>query len=139
MLQLLIGTDIPFMKFRRFAYLFSGALMLITLGWFFTRGPRYSVDFTGGTMIMLRTASTVHADVIRGALEKANIAAELQQIAGPAGFSDFLIRFRTEADPVQIVLDAVHQNLPGVPVELRSKGTVCPKGGGQLRRKSAWP
>ena len=44
MFQLLIGTDIPFMKYRRFAYVFSGALLAVTLAWFFTRGPRYSVD-----------------------------------------------------------------------------------------------
>ena len=82
MLQLLVGTDIPFMKFRRFAYVFSGTLIAITLLWFFAKGPRYSVDFTGGTMLQIRTSQPVHPDQLRRALEAAHLAAEIQQMSG---------------------------------------------------------
>ena len=65
MFQLLIGTDIPFMKHRRLAYLFSGALVLATAAWLVVKGPRYSVDFTGGTLVQIRTSQVVPARCLR--------------------------------------------------------------------------
>ena len=40
MLQMLIGTNLPFMQYRRFAYLFSAVLVVATIGgWSCTAGP----------------------------------------------------------------------------------------------------
>ena len=48
MLQMLIGTNIPFMRYRRWAYLFSAVLIVSTIVWLVVHGgPYYSVDFTG--------------------------------------------------------------------------------------------
>lgn len=138
MLQLLVGTDIPFMKFRRFAYLFSGAVLLLTLFWFFTKGPRYAVDFTGGTLLQVRTSQTLHADQLRKALDGSGIAAEIQQVAGDAGVSEFIIRFKTEGDAVALVQDAVKKAMPDVQLELRRNETVGPKVGDDLRKKAIW-
>ena len=135
MLQLLVGTDIPFMKFRRFAYILSGALMLVTLGWFFTKGPKYSVDFTGGTLLQVRTSQPVHADQLRQALEAAGLGAEIQQMTGDSQ-NEYMIRFRTDGDPVTLVQDAVAKRLPGITLELRRNETVGPKVGTDLRQKA---
>lgn len=135
MLQLLVGTDIPFMKFRRFAYVFSGILLLITIGWFFAKGPKYSVDFTGGTLLQVRTNQPMHADQLRQALEAAGLAAEIQQMTGE-GDNEYMIRFRTDGDPVAQVTDAVAKSLPGVTLELRRNETVGPKVGNDLRQKA---
>ena len=137
MLQLLIGTDIPFMKFRRYAYAVSGALLAITLAFFFIKGPRYSVDFTGGTLLQVRTNQPLHADQLRNALESAHIAAEIQQMTGESQ-NEYIIRFRTEGDPVTLVQNAVRQSLPGVELELRRNETVGPKVGNDLRTKAIW-
>ena len=137
MLQLLVGTNIPFMKFRRFAYVFSGTLLAFTLIWFFAKGPRYSVDFTGGTMLQIRTTPAVHADRLRASLQAAHIDAELQQMTGESQ-NEYLIRFRTEGDPVKLVQDAISQHLPGVTMELRGNATVGPKVGADLRTKAFW-
>jgi len=137
MLQLLVGTDIPFMKFRRFAYVFSGTLIAITLVWFFAKGPRYSVDFTGGTMLQIRTGQPVHPDQLRRALEAAHLAAEIQQMSGE-GQTEYIIRFRTEGDPVALVQAAIQKSLPGVTMELRGNSTVGPKVGADLRSKAFW-
>ena len=135
MLQLLVGTDIPFMKFRRFAYVFSGALLLVTLGWFFAKGPKYSVDFTGGTLLQVRTNQPMHADQLRQALEAAGLAAEIQQMTGEDQ-NEYMIRFRTDGDPVALVQAAVTKSLPGVTLELRRNETVGPKVGSDLRQKA---
>ena len=137
MLQLLVGTNIPFMKFRRFAYVFSGALLAITLVWFFTKGPRYSVDFTGGTLLQIRTNQPMHPDQLRKALETAHLDAEIQQMTGESQ-NEYIIRFRTAGDPVALVQDAIQKNLPGVTMELRGNATVGPKVGSDLRTKAFW-
>ena len=137
MFQLLIGTDIPFMKFRRFAYVFSGVLVLATLGWLLTKGPRYSVDFTGGTLLQIRTSQVVAADRLRSALEAEGIQAELQQMTGE-NQNEYIIRFRTEGDPVTQVQAAVDKHLTDVTMELRRNETVGPKVGRDLRDKALW-
>ncbi len=137
MLQLLVGTNIPFMKFRRFAYAFSGALLAFTLIWFFAKGPRYSVDFTGGTLLQIRTNQPVHPDQLRKALEAAHLAAEIQQMTGESQ-NEYIIRFRTQGDPVALVQDAIQKNMPGIVMELRRNETVGPKVGNDLRSKAFW-
>ncbi|HEV2104569.1 MAG TPA: protein translocase subunit SecF [Candidatus Eisenbacteria bacterium] len=136
MLQILHATDIPFMRFRRLAYVFSGTLLLVTLAWFFARGPRYSVDFTGGTLLQVRTSRIVHPDEVRAALRAAGIEAELQQLTGQAQ-SEYLLRFKIEnRDPFTLVQQALESRLPGTKVELRGIQTVGPKVGGDLRSKA---
>ena len=135
MLQLLIGTDIPFMKYRRFAYVFSGLLILATLGWYFTKGPRYSVDFTGGTLLQIRTSQVVPPDRLRAGLEAEGVQAELQQMTGGSE-NEYLLRFHTQGDPVAQVQAAVSKHLPGVTMELRRNETVGPKVGSDLRQKA---
>ena len=137
MLQLLVGTDIPFMKFRRMAYIFSGLVLAVTLIFFFTTGPRYSVDFTGGTLLQVRTSQPVHPDQLRKALEDAGLQAELQQLTGDSE-NEYLVRFRTEGDPVALVQAAVAKGLPGIDLELRRNETVGPKVGADLRSKALW-
>lgn len=137
MFQLLIGTDIPFMKFRRFAYVFSALTVLLSIGWFVVKGPRYSVDFTGGTLLQIRTSQVVHADQLRKALETEGISAELQQLTGESQ-NEYLLRFRTDKDPVTIVQAAVDKHLPGITMELRRNETVGPKVGRDLRDKAVW-
>lgn len=137
MFQLLIGTDIPFMRYRRFAYVFSGLLVVATLAWFFTRGPRYSVDFTGGTLLQIRTSRTVPADRLRAALSAEGLEVELQQLTGESQ-NEYMLRFRTQGDPVAVVQGAVAKHLPGVSVELRRNETVGPKVGRDLRDKAMW-
>lgn len=138
MLQLLVGTDIPFMKFRRFAYVFSGLVVAATLVWYFAKGPRYSVDFTGGTQLQIRTSQPVAADKMRAALEASGIVAELQQMTGEGQPNEFILRFRTEGDAVALVQNAVAQHIPGVTLELRGNATVGPKVGNELRQKAVW-
>jgi preprotein translocase subunit SecF len=137
MFQLLIGTDIPFMKHRRFAYMVSGLLVAATAVWLFTKGPRYSVDFTGGTLIQIRTSEVVPADRLRQALAAEGLQVELQQMTGE-NQNEYLIRFRTEKDPVVIVQSAVDKHLAPITMELRRNETVGPKVGQDLRDKAIW-
>jgi len=141
MFQLLIGTDIPFMKFRRFAYLGSGALAVATAIWLVVHGgPKYSVDFTGGTLLQIRTSQVVPADHVRHALDGAGFkGVELQQMTGE-NRNEYLLRLQstTEHDLFTSVQTAIEQQNPGVKVDLRRTEKVGPKVGGELRQKAFW-
>lgn len=145
MLQILHGTDIPFMKHRRMAYFFSGAILLATLAMLVIKGPRYSVDFTGGTMVQIRTAPAAQVDAVRSALDAGGFkGAEIQQLTNAAK-DEFLIRVPievTEANDAKHVSerisDAISGKIAGTTIEVRRIETVGPKVGGELKSKAIW-
>lgn len=142
MFQFLIGTNIPFMKYRRFAYLFSAALVLATAAWLVVNGgPRYGVDFTGGTLLQVRLSQVVPADQVRSALDGSGLGAiELQQMTGE-NRDEFMIRTAVadqRQDLFPIVKTAIEGAVPGVTVELRRTEEVGPKVGRELQQKALW-
>ena len=133
MFQILHDTNIPFMKHRKLAYLFSGLIVLVTLFLLFTKGPRYSVDFTGGTLVQIRTAPAAHADDVRGAMDAAGFkGAEIQQMTGESA-DEFLIRVANdESDAKHIserISEAVTAKIAGTTVEVRRIESVGPQVG----------
>lgn len=141
MLQLLVGTNFAMMKHRRLAYLISGALVLATVGWLVVNGgPKYSVDFTGGRLLQIRTGTPLPADQVRAALEAGGFpGVELQQLTGEHR-NEFMIRMKNSAgaDPLAGVQAAIQARFPGETVELRRNELVGPKVGGELRQKAVW-
>jgi preprotein translocase SecF subunit len=146
MLQILHGTNIPFMKYRRMAYFFSGLLLLATLGWLFTKGPRYSVDFTGGTLIQFETVPALHSDVVRAAMDAAGFhGVELQQTtqrrANGTTQNAILVRVQSDTTEARTAAEqmsaAIEKQAPGTHVALLSDDHVGPKVGGELKQK-AW-
>ncbi|MFI5372683.1 MAG: hypothetical protein ACHQ52_14090, partial [Candidatus Eisenbacteria bacterium] len=141
MLQFLIGTDIPFMRYRRFTYFFSGALILATAVWLALHGgPKYSVDFTGGTLLQIRTDRVVAPDQMRAALDQAGLKGlELQQLTGQ-NTDEYMIRMKSQssADPFPPIKQALESRLGGVKVEFRGTAAVGPKVGSELRQKAIW-
>lgn len=142
MFQILHDTNIPFMKYRRVAYFFSIAFVLATVAWLVVKGPRYSVDFTGGTLLQIRTAPAAHADAVREALDAGGFkGAEVQQMTGEAK-DEFLIRVHSDTSDVRVIgpriVSAITSKLDGIQVEQRRIETVGPKVGGELRQKALW-
>jgi preprotein translocase SecF subunit len=143
MLQVLIGTHLPFMQYRRFAYVFSGALVLATIAWLVVNGgPRYSVDFTGGVLLQVRTSRVLEADPVRRALDGAGLkGVELQQMTGENA-QEFMLRVKqTETETSDLfptVQQAIRGAFPDVAVELRRTERVGPKVGRELREKAIW-
>ena len=143
MLQFLIGTNFPFMRYRRFAYLLSGSIAAATAVWLLAHGgPKYSVDFTGGTLLQIRLGRVLSADQVRQALDAGGLkGAELQQMTGE-NRAEFLIRIQTlgqgQGDLFARTRDAIHAHNPDVAVELRRTEAVGPKVGSELRAKALW-
>jgi preprotein translocase SecF subunit len=142
MFHLLTGTDIPFMRNRKFAYAFSAIMVISTIVWLIVHGgPKYSVDFTGGTLLQVRVSPVPHADEVRSALDAAGIrGVELQQMTAENA-DEFLIRAKVTqeaADLFPSVQRAIQTAKPGTTVELRRTERVGPKVGSELREKAIW-
>jgi preprotein translocase SecF subunit len=139
---MLLGTNIPFMKYRAYTYIFSGALILATLVWLVMHGgPRYSVDFTGGNLIQIRLSQIQPADQVRSALDASGLhGLEIQQMGGDAR-NEFLIRLQAtqgHENPFPVIQQEIEGKFPGTKVELRRTEQVGPKVGGELRQKAIW-
>jgi preprotein translocase SecF subunit len=142
MLQLLIGTKFPFMQYRRVAYTFSAVMVLATIAWLVIRGPKYSVDFTGGALLQVRTSRVLPADQVRQALDAGGLrGVELQQMKGEQA-NEFMIRAKLESgDPGDLfprARQAIENRFQGTTVELRRTERVGPKVGNELRQKAIW-
>ncbi|MBN2638159.1 MAG: protein translocase subunit SecDF [Bacteroidales bacterium] len=61
----LSNTHFDFISMRRYAYIFSGTLILLGLVSLFTRGLNFGVDFTGGRTYVVRFDQNVKTEPIR--------------------------------------------------------------------------
>src|SRR2546428_12484121 len=82
MIRLFATANYDFIKWRRWAYGLTAAIIIPGFALFLVRGLNYSIEFTGGTLIQVQTAEPVGTERIRGALDAAAIRdAEIQQFA----------------------------------------------------------
>ncbi|MBO7644178.1 MAG: protein translocase subunit SecDF [Bacteroidales bacterium] len=70
------NTNFDFIKARKWSYIISGALILISLGSIFIKGFTYGVDFTGGRTYVVRFDQGVTAEEIRAAVNNTFNAAD---------------------------------------------------------------
>ncbi len=131
------NPNIPFMKYRKYAYVLSTVLFLATLAYLVFVGPRYSVDFTGGTLLQVQTARPLPADDVRAVIEAAGFDGAEVQAAGSG--EELLIRLplqKTDAYPE--IAKGLLQKFPDSSPELRRQETVGPRIGAELRDKALW-
>src|SRR5688572_24719634 len=75
------NPNLPFMKYRKYAYALSAAFLLATFAWIAIKGVDYSVDFTGGTLLQLQSTPPLSADAARSALGSLGLGgAEVQTV-----------------------------------------------------------
>jgi preprotein translocase subunit SecF len=92
MIRLFANANYDFIKWRRWAYGLSAAIMIPGFALFLVRGLNYSIEFTGGTLIQVHTTDPVGTGKLREALDAAGIRdAEIQQFGDP---TEYVIRAR---------------------------------------------
>ncbi|MFA7116216.1 MAG: protein translocase subunit SecDF [Bacteroidales bacterium] len=74
------NTKIDFINARKITYFISGALIIISLSFIFTKGFSYGVDFTGGRTYVVRFDKNVTPEAIRSAsINEFNESVEVKQ------------------------------------------------------------
>mgnify|MGYP000014573960 FL=1 len=95
MLGFIHNPNINFIGNRRKAFIFSIALIIISIGSLIAhKGPEYGIDFTGGYLMEVLFKESVKADELRGILIKAGF--EGATIQGYKGINGFLIKVKGE-------------------------------------------
>lgn len=77
------NTRVDFIALRKWSYIISGALIVISIVSIFTKGFTYGVDFTGGRTYVVRFDQPVTAEQVRSAaLVEFDGAVEVKQFGG---------------------------------------------------------
>ena len=144
MIRLFANANYDFIKWRRWAFSLTGAIMLVGLGFLLTRGINYSIEFTGGTVVQFELAHQVPTGNIRAALD--NVGLRGADINTFGSDTSYVVRARLGAQATQgeagtqAVADAVARALdqsagPGQYQILRREA-VGPKVGRELQGKA---
>lgn len=132
------NINIDFVGKRKFAYSFSGVLLLLSILSLVVRGPNYGVDFAGGSIVQVKFASEVAIDKIRDGLRATGIENVSVQSMGDVKDHEFLIR-TDQMEAGQDFTSRLSQNLEaaaGVGVEIRRLEMVGPQVGSDLKEKA---
>ena len=87
MIRLFANANYDFIKWRRWAYGLTAAIILPGFALFLVRGLNYSIEFTGGTLVQIHTTEPVGTERLRAALDAAGIRdAEIQQFGDPTEY-----------------------------------------------------
>lgn len=123
-----------FLAQRKRAYVLSGALLLVGIvSLVLHGGPRYGVDFTGGTMLQVEFADPTSVADVRDALAQAGMeGAQIQQLGDS---NEFLIRTRDFEGIVDRATEVLAETY-GADGFTMSADAVGPKVGSELQRKA---
>src|SRR5436305_2502743 len=141
MIRLFANANYDFIKWRRWAYGLTAAIIIPGFLLFLVHGLNYSIEFTGGTLIQVQTTQPVGTGKIRSALDAAGIRdAEIQEFGDP---TDYVVRARVggTAEPTteataQAVDSALAAGLGAGQYKIVRTEAVGPKVGRELQGKA---
>jgi preprotein translocase subunit SecF len=141
MLEIFVGANYRWMDRRRYAYFFSGALVVLSLISLIAKGgPRESIDFTGGNVLYVAFDQPADVTVVREAAGAVPLdGAEIQMAERN---TQAIIRYRVvegqAPNQFQPFKQAFDQRSGGVQASFLSQESVGPKIGKELEAKAAW-
>lgn len=128
---------IDFLKYKYVCALFSVVLLGTVIFAYVVNGFRYSVDFTGGTQVLLKFQKPVSSDEVKEVLKKHDYeSCELREFSG----NEVLVRVqRFEADAQGVgerIKAAFQQEHPDNEISILQADSVGPNVGESLKRNS---
>jgi preprotein translocase subunit SecF len=132
--------NLDFIGKRKIAYAVSLILILSSVAFLVVnKGPRYGVDFSGGTVIQVKFDAPVNIKEINTGLETLNIAVGSVQTFGGDKDNEFLVRaehaLNTDKEFSSKVEAALNKST-GKKAEIRRIEIVGPQVGQELREKA---
>ncbi len=134
------NINIDFVGKRKIAYAISLSMILISiLSLIFQGGPRYGIDFVGGTIIQVKFPATVAISDIKAGLAEIGLENSTIQTFGNEANHDYLIRtespLQTDDNFSQKIKVAV-QKTTGTDPDIRRVEMVGPQVGKDLQEKA---
>lgn len=131
-------THIDFVGNRRKFYILSIVLILIGIASLIIKGgPRYGIDFAGGTVIQVKFNAPVTDERVKEALAGVDLPGIVVQQFGNATESEFLIRASNIQESSEnlraVILSALEKNIPDAKADIQRVEMVGPKVGSDLR------
>ncbi len=132
-------TRIDFLKYKNYAFVFSGILVLLGLIAFLqiNRGEaNLGVEFSGGTMAQFKAAQSFRLDKVRGALVQRGFKdLELQQVANE---NTLIVRVKRSGETVsketEAVKKALQEDFPELKFILESQAEIGSSVSSALKR-----
>ena len=138
MLQLIKpDTKVDFVGHRKYAFLFSGVLIVLSLALLLGAGPKYGIDFEGGTLLHVRFQDVGDIGAVRAALGDVGGDVSVQDFGAVRG--EYLLRVPQVANDAGKLGDRITQALRksfGSSFEVLRTETVGPRVGSELRQKA---
>ena len=140
MLQIFVNANYDLVGKRRWFYLASGGLMLLSLVWiFFVGGLNYGIDFTGGALIQVRYDKPASVDLVRRGLDEIKLGNAVIQQFGDV--QEYLIRLPQGGEKPDQLSKQVQEALSkvvGARVEIRRIEFVGPQVGRDLQLQALY-
>ncbi len=137
-MQFLTNTNIDFIGKRRLAMSISATIILIgVISLIIQKGPKYGIDFLGGTSIELQFDKPVSVGKVRTAVSDAGYGgAEIKNFGAS---NQILIKVEKQEKGTEIsdaVKAAISKSFPNNPYTVQMVQKVGPKIGAELREKA---
>lgn len=134
------NINIDFIGKRKFAYVVSLGLIAATLIFLaINGGPKYGIDFAGGTLIQVKFAGPVALNDIKSGLGGTSYEGATVQLFGAADSNEYLIRTDTpDSDIDSMLISSVLTTATGMDAEIRGVDMVGPQIGKDLREKASY-
>ncbi|HPA14398.1 MAG TPA: protein translocase subunit SecF [Desulfobacterales bacterium] len=134
------GINLDFVGKRKIAFTISLAMILASMvSLVIHRGPKYGIDFSGGTLIQVKFANPVRIADIKSGLSRLNIGISSVQHFGEAEENEFLVRTDQSETAAEGFAGQVEKELKaatGSDTEVRRIEMVGPQVGKDLREKA---
>jgi len=133
--------NIDFIGKRKVAFVVSLAMIAMTIMSLLIKGgPRYGIDFSGGTVVQVKFAKEIQPTDIKKALRDVDLGITSVQGFGEKGEHEFLIRAAASTKALESLANTVKERLesayPDRAAEVRRVEMVGPKVGKDLREKA---
>ncbi|MBW1847728.1 MAG: protein translocase subunit SecF [Deltaproteobacteria bacterium] len=132
--------NIDFIGKRKIAIFVSAAMIIGTiLSLFIHGGPKYGIDFAGGTLVQVKFSSPVNMNNVKSALQSIDLENSSVQQFGDRAENEYLIRtegFVTTDQKFSSNIQNALESSTGTDVDIRRVEMVGPQVGKDLRKKA---
>ncbi len=133
-------VNINFIGKRKIGYIISMVMIAITLiSLIAHKGPRYGIDFAGGTLVQVRFDKNVDINNIRSGLEEVGLGNSSVQLFGEVEQNEYMIHTKlstTSTEGLSENIENALEDSTAANAQIRRVEMVGPQVGKDLRRKA---